>query len=143
MANNIRFLEQYGILRRKISLAVSSRIKDLPFGPRQMVMLKVIYTSGELSLGKLAERVGTDPGTVSRSIAQMVELNWVEKTQSPEDGRLWKVRMSKEGLQQMPLILDIYQEVASEMIEPLSSEEQERFFELLLKINAQFEKSVP
>ena len=72
MANNIRFLEQYGILRRNLSLEVSRRIKDLPFGPRQMVMLKVIYTTGEIALGKLAERVGTDPGTVSRSIAQMV-----------------------------------------------------------------------
>jgi DNA-binding MarR family transcriptional regulator len=139
-SNNIKFLEQYGALRSNISLEVSQRIKGLSFGPRQMVMLKVIYTTGEISLGKLAERVGTDPGTVSRSIAQMVELNWVEKTQSPEDGRLWKVKMSAEGLKQIPAIMDIYGEIADMMISGLNPEEQVQFLELLTKINSQFDK---
>jgi DNA-binding MarR family transcriptional regulator len=138
--SNIRFLEQFGILRRNLSLEVSSRIKDLPFGPRQMVMLKVIYSTGEIALGKLAERVGTDPGTVTRSIAQMVELDWVEKTQSPTDGRLWKVKMSSKGLKQMPVILNIYSEVAERMIDSLNTDDRARFLEILEKINLNFEK---
>lgn len=105
-----------------------------------MIMLKVIYTQGEISLGKLAERVGTDPGTVSRSIAQMVELNWVEKTQSPNDGRLWKVKMSTEGLKQIPRIMDIYGELADMMVESLSPEELGSLNSLLMKINDHFDK---
>lgn len=140
MTNNIPLLEQYGALRRNISLEVSQRIKGLSYGPRQMVMLKVIYSQGEISLGKLAERVGTDPGTVSRSIAQMVELKWVEKTQSPSDGRLWTVKMSEEGLKQMPKILNIYGETADIMAAPLSDEELAQLFMLLSKINQHFDK---
>jgi len=139
--DKIRLLEQFGLLRRNLSLEASARIKDLPFGPRQMVMLKVIYSNGEIALGKLAERVGTDPGTVTRSIAQMVDLDWVEKTQSPTDGRLWKVKMSSKGLKQMPVILDIYSEIADCMIASLSTEEQARFLEILQKINLNFEKN--
>lgn len=139
-SNNMKILEQYGALRRNLSLEVSQRIKGLPFGPRQMVMLKVIYTQGEISLGKLAERVGTDPGTVSRSIAQMVDLQWVEKTQSPEDGRLWKVKMSAEGLRQMPAIMDIYGELGDMMVASLNPDEQEQLFRLLTKINTHFDK---
>jgi len=139
-SNNIKLLEQYGALRRNLSLEVSQRIKGLPFGPRQMVMLKVIYTQGEISLGKLAERVGTDPGTVSRSIAQMVDLRWVEKMQSPDDGRLWKVKMSNEGLKQMPPIMDIYEELADMMAAALNEQEQTQFSELLTKINGHFDK---
>lgn len=139
-SNNIKFLELYGALRRNLSLEISQRIKELPFGPRQMVMLKTIYTQGEISLGKLAERVGTDPGTVSRSIAQMVELDWVEKTQSPDDGRLWKVRMSEKGLKQMPQIMNIYGELADIMIAPLTEQEKTQFGELLGRINAHFDK---
>lgn len=139
-SNNIKTLEQYGALRRNLSLEVSQRIKDLPFGHRQMVMLKVIYTQGEISLGKLAERVGTDPGTVSRSIAQMVEQHWVEKTQSPEDGRLWKVKMSAEGEKQMPAIMAIYGELADLLVASLSPEEHEQLFSLLTKINTHFDK---
>lgn len=133
-------LEQYGALRRNISIEVSQRIKGLPYGPRQMVMLKVIYNQGEISLGKLAERVGTDPGTVSRSIAQMVNLKWVEKKQSPIDGRLWTVKMSEEGLKQMPKILNIYGETADIMAAPLSEEEQTQLFTLFSKINQHLDK---
>ncbi len=139
-SNNIKTLEQYGALRRNISLEISQRIKHLPFGHRQMVMLKVIHTQGEISLGKLAERVGTDPGTVSRSIAQMVEQRWVEKNQSPEDGRLWTVKMSAEGEKQMPVILSIYGELADLLVASLSPEEHEQLFSLLTKINAHFDK---
>lgn len=139
-SNNIKTLEQYGALRRNISLEVSQKIKGLPFGPRQMVMLKVIYSQGEISLGKLAERVGTDPGTVSRSIAQMVDLKWVEKTQSPNDGRLWKVKMSAEGLKQIPTIMGIYGELADMMVSSLSPEEINSFTSLLTKINDHFDK---
>jgi MarR family transcriptional regulator, transcriptional regulator for hemolysin len=139
-SNNIKTLEQYGTLRRNLSLKISQRIKDLPFGPRQMVMLKVIYTQGEISLGKLAERVGTDPGTVSRSIAQMVDQHWVEKTQSPDDGRLWKVKMSAEGTKQMPAIMDIYSELADMMVASLTPEEHDQFLNMLIKINAHFDK---
>lgn len=139
-SNNIKTLEQYGALRRNISLEISQRIKGLPFGPRQMVMLKVIYTQGEITLGKLAERVGTDPGTVSRSIAQMVELKWVEKTQSPNDGRLWKVQMSPEGLKQIPVIMDIYGELADMMVASLTPDELGQFNSLLTKINQHFDK---
>jgi len=139
-SNNIKTLEHYSALRRNLSLVISQKIKDLPFGPRQMIMLKVIYTQGGITLGKLAERVGTDPGTVSRSIAQMVELNWVEKTQSAEDGRLWSVRMSEEGAKQMPRIMEIYGDLADSMVSTLSPEELNQLNTLLVKINAHFDK---
>jgi DNA-binding MarR family transcriptional regulator len=138
MTNNIKFLEQYGILRRNIMLQVSSRIKDLPYGHRQMVMLRVIDKHQQISLGKLAETVGTDPGTVSRSVAQMVELGWVEKEQSRNDGRLWTVRLTAKGQKQMPVISETYSAVADLMIEGLTDEEREQFFGLLTKINTSF-----
>jgi len=138
--NNFKILEQYGALRRNLMLQVSCRIKDLPFGHRQMVMLKTINKFGEISLGKLAELVGTDPGTVSRSIAQMIELGWAEKEQSRSDGRLWKVRLTTKGQKQMPIIDEIYGTVADLMTGGLSDEEKEQFFNLLLKINGHFEK---
>ncbi|MBC7370140.1 MAG: winged helix-turn-helix transcriptional regulator [Bdellovibrionaceae bacterium] len=138
MTNNIKVLEQYGTLRRNLMLQVSGKIKDLPFGHRQMVMLRVINRTNDISLGKLAETVGTDPGTVSRSIAQMIELGWVEKEQSRNDGRLWTVRMTAKGLKQMPNIDEIYGSVADMMMGGLEDVEREQFFSLLSKINGTF-----
>ncbi|RYZ81336.1 MAG: MarR family transcriptional regulator [Proteobacteria bacterium] len=138
MTNNIKVLEQYGTLRRNLMLQVSGRIKDLPFGHRQMVMLRVINTNKEISLGKLAECVGTDPGTVSRSIAQMISVGWVEKEQSRNDGRLWTVRLTAKGLKQMPNIDEIYGSIADMMMGGLEESEREQFFALLTKINGTF-----
>jgi DNA-binding MarR family transcriptional regulator len=143
MTNNIKFLEQYGILRRNIMLQVSCRIKDLPFGHRQMVMLRTIEKNQEISLGKLAEIVGTDPGTVSRSVAQMVELGWIEKEQSRNDGRLWTVKLTAKGQKQMPIINETYTAVADLMIGGLDETERDQFFSLLSKINVGFGDASP
>lgn len=138
MTSNIKILEQYGTLRRNLMLQVSAKIKGLPFGHRQMAMLRVIHRGREITLGKLAETVGTDPGTVSRSIAQMIQLGWVEKEQSRNDGRLWSVRLTFKGLKQMPNIDEIYSSIADLMMGGLEQGECEQFFALLSKINGTF-----
>jgi DNA-binding MarR family transcriptional regulator len=138
MTNNLKVLAQYGTLRRNLMLQISCRIKDLPFGHRQMIMLRRIDDAKEISLGKLAETVGTDPGTVSRSVAQMIELGWVEKEQSRNDGRLWTVRLTAKGQKQMPMIHEIYGNVADLMMKGLEDSEREQFFSLLTKINSTF-----
>lgn len=141
MASNIKVLEQFGAIRRNLGVEISAQIKNLPFGPRQVHMLRTIDKNGEISLGKLAEAVATDPGTVSRSIAQMIKIGLVEKRQSNDDGRLWTVRIANKGQKYMPQIHECYNAVAEALVAGLSAAEREQLGGLFAKINLHFEKS--
>ncbi|HEU4675814.1 MAG TPA: MarR family winged helix-turn-helix transcriptional regulator [Motilibacteraceae bacterium] len=53
---------------------------------------------GELRVSALAESVHADISTVSRHVAALVELGWVEKRRDPDDGRASTLAITQEGL---------------------------------------------
>ncbi|MGN6246619.1 MAG: MarR family winged helix-turn-helix transcriptional regulator [Motilibacteraceae bacterium] len=53
---------------------------------------------GELRVSALAESVHADISTVSRHVAALVELGWVEKRRDPDDGRASTLAITEEGL---------------------------------------------
>jgi DNA-binding MarR family transcriptional regulator len=53
---------------------------------------------GELRVSALAESVHADISTVSRHVAALVELGWVEKRRDPDDGRASTLAITDEGL---------------------------------------------
>lgn len=140
MTNNIKILENYGLVRRNISIAMATAIKDLPLGHRQTTILRTLGRYGEMNLGALAIYTNTDAGTITRSVKQMLDQGLVEKTQSPEDGRHWLIRLSKKGQKHFPEITAAYEQVADVFVEGLTSEEREQFSALLEKIGTHLEK---
>jgi DNA-binding MarR family transcriptional regulator len=51
------------------------------------VVLKVLATDGPMRSSTLAERIESDPSTVSRQVAALVKNGLLERRADPEDGR--------------------------------------------------------
>jgi DNA-binding MarR family transcriptional regulator len=51
------------------------------------VVLKVLATEGPMRSSALAERIESDPSTVSRQVAALVKNGLLERRADPEDGR--------------------------------------------------------
>jgi DNA-binding MarR family transcriptional regulator len=51
------------------------------------VVLKVLATEGPMRSSTLAERIESDPSTVSRQVAALVKHGLLERRADPEDGR--------------------------------------------------------
>jgi DNA-binding MarR family transcriptional regulator len=51
------------------------------------IVLKVLATEGPMRSSALAERIESDPSTVSRQVAALVKSGLLERRADPEDGR--------------------------------------------------------
>ncbi len=62
-------------------------------------VLGVLLERGPLRVGAIAHAVGTDPSTVSRQIATLVETGLVERRADPDDGRSHLLAATETGAQ--------------------------------------------
>lgn len=60
-------------------------------------LLHVVRSSGPLRQSALAEAVHTDPSTISRHVAELVDGGLVERTPDPGDGRASLLALTPEG----------------------------------------------
>lgn len=60
-------------------------------------LLVHLVKGGPQRAGTLAEAVHSDPSTISRQIAALVKLGYVERTADPEDGRATLLAATDEG----------------------------------------------
>ena len=141
MNNHVETFEQYALVRRSLSLHVNTLIKDMPLGHRQLTIMRWLNRKGQMNLKTLALYTYTDPGTITRSDAQMIKQGLVEKVQNPKDGREWFVRISKKGQKYMPAVNKVYQQLADLFVDALSEKEQEQLGKLLKKVGTHLEKT--
>ena len=50
-------------------------------------VLSVLLEKGPQRVGEIAQALGTDPSTVSRKVAALVDAGFVERRADPDDGR--------------------------------------------------------
>ncbi|WP_432506979.1 MarR family winged helix-turn-helix transcriptional regulator [Kineococcus arenarius] len=60
-------------------------------------VLLVVADHGAQRVGALAERIGTDPSTVSRQTAELVRRGLLRRRPDPEDGRACRVEVTPAG----------------------------------------------
>ncbi|ASO23050.1 MarR family protein [Actinoalloteichus hoggarensis] len=81
---------------RRISLSLAAEI-DPALEPAAYGTLALIADAGPLRGTELVELLGLDKSTVSRQIAQLVELELVARVADPTDGRARLVRITEVG----------------------------------------------
>lgn len=134
MATNEELLALYSTLRRKLSIEASAVLKCTGLGIRQFMILKSLSDREEVKVSELAGLCMTDRGTVSRSVAQLQDAGLIKKSQSPEDGRIWTVQLTKKGRAVLPKINDVYSELSRRCFSHLKEEEKRKLGDLLQKV---------
>ena len=89
-AEMLRALEgEITVLIRRARRVIGDRARlvhpDLHAG--QYLMLTALWRTGPLRAGALAEMLGMDKATVSRSVQHLVDLDLVERAEDPDDRR--------------------------------------------------------
>lgn len=131
MATNEDLLELYGLVRRRLSVVASALLKETGLGTRQFIILKALARQGEVTVTELVDMSMTDPGTISRSVAQLKEAGLVDKHQSKKDGRVWTVKLTKKGQAQIPKIHKVYSELSDLCFAKLKTQEKRDLATLL------------
>ncbi|MCC6131162.1 MAG: MarR family transcriptional regulator [Acidobacteria bacterium] len=63
----------------------------------RLYFLRLLASVAELSQSEIAERLGSDPATVTRTIQDMEKQGLVARRPAPYDSRISLVRLSAEG----------------------------------------------
>jgi DNA-binding MarR family transcriptional regulator len=63
----------------------------------QLNVLKLLQAVGDLSLSELSKRIAATNSTVTGIIDRMVAAKLVAREQSPDDRRVWKIKLTDDG----------------------------------------------
>ncbi len=92
---SLAVLQQFGRTYRAYAAAFEQRI-GLPL-PRWRILLALHTQENAIAQKALAERVGMDPGALTRQLKAMEELGWVLRNTSERDNRVTHVTLSALG----------------------------------------------
>jgi DNA-binding MarR family transcriptional regulator len=63
----------------------------------QLSVIKMLEQVGDLSLSELSKRMATTNSTVTGIVDRMVAAKLVAREQSPDDRRVWRIRLTGDG----------------------------------------------
>ncbi|MFJ4293944.1 MarR family winged helix-turn-helix transcriptional regulator [Cupriavidus sp. NPDC089707] len=123
---SVAVLQQFGRTYRAYAAAFEQCI-GLPLA-RWRILHALYLQEDAIAQRALADRVGMDPGALTRQLKAIQEMGWVERTTSERDNRVTHVTLSQAGQQVvarvMPLrsafLQDLLTEVSAETMQDLS-----------------------
>ncbi|CAG2160504.1 MULTISPECIES: MarR family winged helix-turn-helix transcriptional regulator [Cupriavidus] len=92
---SLAVLQQFGRTYRAYAAAFEQRI-GLPL-PRWRILFALHLQEDAIAQKALAERVGMDPGALTRQLKALEELGWVLRNTSERDNRVTHVTLSATG----------------------------------------------
>jgi DNA-binding MarR family transcriptional regulator len=105
----VRLEREIGLLLRR-SRAISARLAGQlhpELDGAAYGLLALLEDAGPLRASDLVLRLGLDKSTVSRQVATLVELGFVDRTADPADGRAQVLTPSAEGSARLAEIRDV------------------------------------
>lgn len=85
---------------RSFSFAVAEDVHP-GLEPASYGMMGVIHDAGSMRGSDIVERLGLDKSTISRQVAQLVELGLAERVPDPDDGRARRVQLTERGVSEL------------------------------------------
>ncbi|WP_432495225.1 MarR family winged helix-turn-helix transcriptional regulator [Kineococcus gypseus] len=96
-------------------------------------VLLVVAHTGDQRVGELAERLGTDPSTISRQTAELVRQGLLERRRDPDDGRASRLAVTAAGRAVVATTLERRHERLARAVESWDDDELGTFVRLLTR----------
>ena len=92
----------------------------------QFGLLAGIAEEPELTMSRLAEKRELSPSTLTRTLRPMEDAGWVEMFADAENGRLRRLRLTREGLARLKAAYAGWKQAQAEAVEVVSPRDVER-----------------
>jgi DNA-binding MarR family transcriptional regulator len=101
---------------------------------RQLDYMAAVSRLGDPTMGDLTATMGLSGPSTTAIIRRLVELGFVERTRSDEDGRSYRVRLTQKGMELERLHQRSHAELAGVLMRNLDDAEVDRLAGLFEKI---------
>jgi DNA-binding MarR family transcriptional regulator len=102
--------------------------------PRQLDYMAEVSRLGDPTMGDLTKSMGLSGPSTTAIIRRLVELGYVERTRSEEDGRSYRVQLTEKGMELERLHQQSHAELAGVLMRNLDDAEVDRLAGLFEKI---------
>ncbi|WP_406285788.1 MarR family winged helix-turn-helix transcriptional regulator [Embleya sp. NBC_00896] len=104
------------------------------------LLLGRLEAGGAMGVKALAQAMTIDSSTVTRQVTPLVEQGLVDRVPNPDDGRAVLLELSVEGRDRLHQVRRARQRLMAEICEGWSTDDRERFTELLTRFNSSMER---
>jgi DNA-binding MarR family transcriptional regulator len=104
----------------------------------QWVILSCLWREGDLTVGALAELVGTGLPATSRIVDRMADRGLVVRRRHETDGRVMVVALTEKG-DELGHLSDLHERINTMLFEGFSPEERTLAFSLLSRLQSNAE----
>jgi MarR family transcriptional regulator, organic hydroperoxide resistance regulator len=110
--------------------------------PTQLSVVKLLDTSGDLSLSALSERMHSNNSTVTGIIDRMERDGLVRRARSKSDRRMWMIALTDRGRTTATQISDTPWDTLTHALAGLSAEDQEHLLSIIDRLARVIAKEV-
>ncbi len=100
----------------------------------QMLYLETIAVLEQPTFGDIAEHLEVTRPSVSIIVKKLINLGYINKEQSPDDGRVFYLHLTDKGIRFNELHTEVHKILAQRITENLNAEEIDSLAGLLTKI---------
>jgi MarR family transcriptional regulator, organic hydroperoxide resistance regulator len=94
-----------------------------------------LFTNGELSMGEIAQKIDRDKSTVTALVKRLVDLGYVQTSQSSSDSRVTMVKLTHKGAALENDFKEISQGLLEKVYGGSTDLEREMLVRLLMRVN--------
>ncbi len=100
----------------------------------QLNALKLLQSVGDISLSDLSKRMSATNSAITGLVDRMVQAGLVAREQSPEDRRVWKIKLTAEGRAMAKKVDVAPWEILRDALSALPQTELDALIKTLLKV---------
>lgn len=113
---------------------LEKQLAPLGLNPAYMPILFALSDGSALTQKELAQRAAVEQPTMTATLGRMERDGFIVRAANPDDARSTLVRLSGQGVQQVPQVHIAVATINEKALKTLSSDERSSFFSVMTKI---------
>lgn len=113
---------------------LEKQLAPLGLNPAYMPILFALSDGSALTQKELAQRAAVEQPTMTATLGRMERDGFIVRAANPDDARSTLVRLSEQGVQQVPQVRIAVATINEKALKTLSSDERSSFFSVMTKI---------
>lgn len=109
-------------------------LAEVGLHPGQEFLLRILWREGGATPGELAERLGVEPATVTKSLRRLESAGLVERGPDPDDGRRVRVTLTAAGRDLESRTREVWDQLEANTVAGLTHTQAETLRTLLAKV---------
>lgn len=109
----------------RVAGLLTENLLDTPHSLTEARVIFELQGNAELSMLELRERIGLDPGYVSRLVSRLERRGLLVKRRSPDDGRVQLLKLTEEGAGQRATLDERSARQVAALLEPIDEDRRD------------------